>query len=89
MLGVAHTLFENNLHNEEFLARYCVGFEKFCEYLTGKSDNTPKSADWASSICGIDAEEIRKLHFVWRIIERWSQSAGRLLGRNMGNTPIG
>ena len=63
MLGVAHTLLENNLHNEEFLARYCVGFERFCEYLTGKSDNTPKSADWASSICGIDAEEIRKLAF--------------------------
>ncbi len=61
MLGLAYTLFENNLHNEEFLSRYCVGFEKFRDYLTGKSDDTPKSAQWASSVCGIDAQEIRKL----------------------------
>ena len=37
MLGLAHTLWEENLHDKDFLARYCVGFEKFEAYLTGRN----------------------------------------------------
>ena len=37
MLGLAHALWEENLHDRDFLARYCVGFDKFEAYLTGKN----------------------------------------------------
>lgn len=61
MLGLAHTLFAENLHDTEFLAKYAVGFETFRAYLLGGSDGQPKSAEWAAEISGIDAERIRTL----------------------------
>jgi len=61
MLGIAHTLYTNNLHDEEFLAKYTVGFDKFADYLTGKSDGQPKSAEWAAKITEIDAAAITDL----------------------------
>jgi len=61
MLGIAHTLVAEGLHDRAFLDRYCVGFERFEPYLMGRSDGTPKSAEWAAAICEIDAERIRVL----------------------------
>ncbi|MDE0309480.1 MAG: molybdopterin-dependent oxidoreductase [Acidiferrobacterales bacterium] len=61
MLGLAQTLLKHNLHNRDFLDRYCVGFERFREYLTGESDGIPKTAQWAESICGIAADQIEAL----------------------------
>ena len=61
MLGLAHTLLKHNLHNRKFLNRYCVGFERFSDYLTGQSDGIPKTAQWAESVCGIAADEIETL----------------------------
>ena len=60
MLGLAHTLVTENLHNRGFLARYCVGFEPFENYLLGRSDNQPKSADWAAH-ADVPPETIRAL----------------------------
>ena len=61
MLGLAHTLWEENLHDKDFLARYCVGFEKFEAYLAGDTDGRPRNADWAAPITGIGADVIRNL----------------------------
>lgn len=61
MLGLAHTLVSEELHAPEFLARYTVGFDKLEAYLMGQEDGIPKTAEWASSITGIDAELIRSL----------------------------
>ncbi len=61
ILGLAHTLLTEKLHDEAFLQRYTVGFDKFRAYLLGESDGTVKSAEWASAICGIDAERLREL----------------------------
>ena len=61
MLGMAHTLATENLHDKGFLARYCEGYERFEAYLLGHSDGTPKTAQWASAICGIDADQIRQI----------------------------
>ena len=61
MLGLAHTLVEDGLQDDDFLARYCTGYEVFRRYLTGESDGTPKTADWAAAICEVDAETIRGL----------------------------
>ncbi|HZD26458.1 MAG TPA: molybdopterin-dependent oxidoreductase, partial [Alphaproteobacteria bacterium] len=61
MLGLAHTLFAEGLHDEGFLARYCTGFERFRPYLTGEADGQPKDAAWAAAITGLDAGTIRAL----------------------------
>lgn len=61
MLGIAHTLVAEKLHDEKFLADYATGFDKFLPYLMGDTDKTPKSAEWASAICEIPADQIKEL----------------------------
>jgi biotin/methionine sulfoxide reductase len=61
MLGLAHTLVTEDLHDQVFLDRYCAGFPIFKDYLTGRNDGRPKDAIWASSITGIPAEAIKML----------------------------
>ncbi len=61
MLALAHTLVREGLHNEDFLARCCVGWEKFRPYLLGESDGVAKDADWAAKISGLPAATIRDL----------------------------
>jgi biotin/methionine sulfoxide reductase len=58
MLGIAHTLVTEGLHDHAFLDRYCVGYEIFERYLLGRDDGQPKDAGWASAICGMPADEI-------------------------------
>lgn len=61
MLGMAFTLVSEGLHDQGFLARFCDGWPVFEEYLMGRSDGTPKTAAWASAICGLEACEIASL----------------------------
>ena len=61
MLGLAHTLVREDLHDQEFLDRYCEGFERFLPYLLGQSDGIVKDAEWASALSDIPANDIRQL----------------------------
>ena len=61
MLGLAHTLVKEDLHDKDFLKKYTVGFERFVPYLMGETDGQPKDADWAGSLSDIPAEEIRQM----------------------------
>ncbi|GAB6051484.1 trimethylamine-N-oxide reductase TorA [Magnetospira thiophila] len=61
MLGMAHTLVSEKLHDTDFLDQYTFGFDKFLPYLMGESDGTPKSAEWASEICEVPADQIKSL----------------------------
>jgi trimethylamine-N-oxide reductase (cytochrome c) len=61
MLGIAHTLYVEKLHDQAFLDKYSVGFDKFIPYLTGESDGQAKSAEWAAALCGIPADKIKDL----------------------------
>jgi biotin/methionine sulfoxide reductase len=61
MLGLAHTIFTEQLHDEAFLSKYCVGFDQFVPYLTGKADGIAKDAHWAATLCDIDAQRIQAL----------------------------
>jgi biotin/methionine sulfoxide reductase len=61
MLGLAHVLFEEGLHDDAFLREYTVGFEAFLPYLLGRQDGQPKDAEWAARICGTEAAAIRRL----------------------------
>jgi biotin/methionine sulfoxide reductase len=61
MLGLAHVLVTEGLHDAAFLERYTVGFERFRRYVMGEEDGQPKDAVWAAGISGIDADTIRCL----------------------------
>ena len=61
MLALAHTIYTEDLHARGFLDRYCVGFDRFRDYLTGVSDGVAKDADWAAPRTEIAAETIRAL----------------------------
>ena len=61
MLGLAHTVHSENLHDKDFLYSHCVGYEQFAAYLTGIVDGVPKNADWAAELCDINADRIRTL----------------------------
>ena len=61
ILGLCYTLLDEGLHDTDFLARYCVGFDAFALYLDGTADGIPKTASWAADICGLSADDIRAL----------------------------
>ncbi len=61
MMGMAHTLVSEDLHDRSFLDTYCTGYGQFEAYLMGRTDGLPKDADWASYISGLDANVIRGL----------------------------
>jgi biotin/methionine sulfoxide reductase len=61
LLALVHTLITEGLHDEAFLARYCVGFERVRPYLMGDADGQPKDATWASPITGVPVDTIRTL----------------------------
>ncbi|MEM9636025.1 MAG: molybdopterin-dependent oxidoreductase [Pseudomonadota bacterium] len=61
MLGLANVIHTEGLHDDEFLERYSVGFERFEAYLNGATDGTPKTPEWAAEQTGLDADTIREL----------------------------
>lgn len=61
MLGIAHVLVSEGLHDRGFLDRYTVGYDRFEDYLLGRTDGLQKSPEWASGICGIGVETIKDL----------------------------
>ncbi len=61
ILGMCYVLLTENLYDQKFLDNYTVGFDYFRRYLLGKQDETPKTPEWAASICGISADTIREL----------------------------
>ena len=61
MLGLAHVLVEEGLHDRAFLERYCAGYDVFERYLLGRDDGQAKSPDWQAPITGISADSVRAL----------------------------
>ncbi|WP_417522605.1 molybdopterin-dependent oxidoreductase [Marinovum sp.] len=61
MMGLAHTLLTEGLHDPAFLARYTTGFDRVRSHLLGEDDGQPKDAAWAAGLTGVDANSIRAL----------------------------
>lgn len=72
--ALAYVMITENLHDQEFLDKYCVGFDKehmpegyenedsYKDYILGTgSDSTPKTPEWAAAITGIPAQKIVRL----------------------------
>lgn len=61
MLGMAYRLHETGKADRAYLDRYTTGYDRFLAYLTGASDGTPKTPEWAEGICQVPAAEIAAL----------------------------
>lgn len=61
MMGLAHTLLSEDLHDQAFLERYTVGFDKLASYLNGHIDGVVKDVNWASKISGLHADRLHRL----------------------------
>lgn len=61
MLAMCHELISEGQVNLDFLSRYTSGSEAFIAYVSGGSDGVPKSAEWASEITGIPADQLRRI----------------------------
>ncbi|MGV0851481.1 molybdopterin guanine dinucleotide-containing S/N-oxide reductase [Mycolicibacterium phlei] len=61
MLALAYVLATEGLADRDFLDRYCTGYERFERYLLGADDGVPKSPGWASTLCGLPAENLAAL----------------------------
>ncbi len=61
MMGLAHTLLSEGLHDQAFLDRYTVGFDRVAAYLLGKTDGEAKTVEWAGRLSGLDPEQLRRL----------------------------
>jgi len=61
MLACIHTLLVGDRVDNEFINTCVHGWQQFSAYVMGDSDGQPKSATWASTITGIDANIIEQL----------------------------
>lgn len=73
VLGIAYHQITNNLYNQAYLDKYCVGFDaahmpegadahdNFKDYVLGTYDGMPKTPEWAEAICQVPATKIREL----------------------------
>lgn len=72
--GMIHVMLEENLHDQAFLDKYCLGFDEdhmpegapanasYRSYIEGKGqDGIEKTPEWAADLCGVPADQIRRL----------------------------
>ena len=94
LAGMAHYIFTNNLQDQDFINKFCQGMdegtmpeqfkdkENFKDYILGKYDNTPKTPEWASEICGVPAADIIKLADMYARTKPAALKASWAPGRN-------
>ena len=98
MAGMAHYIFANNLQDQEFINRFVQGMdagtmpqwaanspngkESFRDYIMGDSDGVPKTPEWAAEICGVLADDIRKLAKMYATTKPAALKASWAPGRN-------
>ena len=94
LAGMAHYIFANNLHDQNFINRFCQGMdqgtmpmwaqgkESFKDYILGNSDGVPKTPEWAAEICGVSADDIKKLADMYARTKPAALKASWAPGRN-------
>jgi anaerobic dimethyl sulfoxide reductase subunit A len=98
MAGMAHYIFANNLQDQAFIDKFCLGMdagtmpewaaatpngqENFKDYILGKYDGVPKTPEWASQICGVPAADIKKLAHMYATTKPAALKASWAPGRN-------
>jgi biotin/methionine sulfoxide reductase len=61
MMALSYVLISEGLHDEAFVQRYTVGYDRFRDYLLGLTDGQPKTPKWAAALTDIPAAQITEL----------------------------
>jgi len=61
MAAMANVIIKEKRHDQTFLDRYTVGFDRFRDYVTGIEDGIEKTPAWAADISGVPADTIVRL----------------------------
>ena len=65
ILGLCYVLLDEGLHNTEFLASHCTGFDKFDAYLTGATDGIAKTHNGRPIYAGLRLKKLPALPVRW------------------------
>lgn len=65
LAAIAYVWINKGTYNKDFVSTHVYGFQQFSDYITGSSDGTPKTPQWAAAICGVDATTITNLANDW------------------------
>lgn len=84
MCAVLHELEKNGCVETGFVEKYTAGFDVVMNYVNGKFDDVPKSPAWASPICGVSGEEIRRFAHVYGKTKPAAIIPGLSLQRTLG-----
>jgi anaerobic dimethyl sulfoxide reductase subunit A len=94
LAAMAHYTFANNLQDQAFIDRFCLGMdpgtmpgwarnrENFRDYIFGAYDGQPKTPEWAAGICGVSADDIKKLAHMYATTKPAALKASWAPGRN-------
>jgi anaerobic dimethyl sulfoxide reductase subunit A len=58
MAAMTYVIITENLHDQGFLNKYTLGFEKFRDYVMGIEDGVAKTPTWAEAKSGVPADII-------------------------------
>ena len=64
-LAIAHTWLAEGTYDKQYVAERTHGFDEWRDYVLGKSDNVPKTPEWAELESGVPARQIRALAREW------------------------
>jgi anaerobic dimethyl sulfoxide reductase subunit A len=61
LIAMAHVMISEGIYDRDFVKKYTYGFNHFHDYVMGKEDRIPKNPEWAESISGVPARDIREI----------------------------
>ncbi len=64
-LAIAHEWLQAGTYDKDYVATHVVGFDKFCAYVLGEADGTPKTPKWAEEKTGVPSRIIKALARAW------------------------
>jgi anaerobic selenocysteine-containing dehydrogenase len=64
-LAIAHVWLTEGTYDKEYIAGHAYGFDKFADYVLGRTDGTPKTPSWAAERCGVPVWTIKALARDW------------------------
>lgn len=94
LAGMAHHIWANDWHDQGFIDRFTQGMdagtmpdwaqgqESFKDYIFGERDGVPKTPEWAAEICGVSADDIKKLAEMYATTKPAALKASWAPGRN-------
>ncbi|MFB3812627.1 MAG: molybdopterin-dependent oxidoreductase [Terriglobales bacterium] len=81
LIAMAYVMITERLCDQNFLATYTVGFDKFRDYVLGVEDGVAKTPRWAEAITGVPAASIHELAVKYATIKPAALMAGIAPGR--------